>query len=97
MKTLNLYITFWVKNMGFGGGAENVLLCKDNKSPFIKITKGEYLQALETAIPVFYEKEKKIIYEAEQGDKQRMIFPVKQLDEKIERFTERFKKEQREI
>lgn len=86
------YITFWVKNMGFGGGAENVLLCKDNKSPFIKITKGEYLQALETAIPVFYEKEKKIIYEAEQGDKQRMIFPVKQLDEKIERFTEGLKK-----
>lgn len=86
------YITFWVKNMGFGGGSENVLLCKDNVSPFSKITKAEYLQALETAIPVFYEKEKKLIYEAEQGDKQRMIFPVKQLDEKIERFTEGLKK-----
>ncbi len=85
------YITFWVKNMGFGGGAENVLLCKDNRSPFIKITKAEYLQALETAIPVFYEKEKKLIFEAEQGDKQRMILPVKQLDEKIERFTEGLK------
>ena len=86
------YITFWVKNMGFGGGSENVLLCKDNVSPFIKITKAEYLQALETAIPGLYEVEKKKIYEAEQGDKQRMIFPLKQLDEKIERFTEGLKK-----
>jgi hypothetical protein len=86
------YITFWVKNMGFGGGAENVLLCKDNKSPFIKIIKAEYLQALETAIPVFYEKEKKLIFEAEQGDKQRMMIPLKHLDEKIERFTEGLKK-----
>jgi hypothetical protein len=86
------YITFWVKNMGFGGGSENVLLCKDNKSPFVKITRGEYLQALETAIPVFYEKEKKLISQAEQGDKQRIIIPLKQLDEKIDRFTEGLKK-----
>lgn len=86
------YITFWIKNMGFGGGAENVLLCKDNKSPFVKVTRGEYLQALETAIPVFYEKEKKLIFEAEQGDKQRMTIPLKHLDEKTERFTEGLKK-----
>jgi hypothetical protein len=81
------YITFWVKNMGFGGGKESVLLCKDNKSPFIKITKGEYLQALETAIPVFYEKEKKIISEAEQGDQKRIAVSVKYLDEKIDGYT----------
>jgi len=81
------YITFWVKNMGFGGGAENVLLCKDNKSPFVKITRGEYLQALESAISIFYEKEKKIISEAEQGDQKRMAVSVKHLDEKIERYA----------
>ena len=92
--TVNIkpYISFWVKNMGFGGGVEHVLLCKDNKSPFIKITKGEFLQALETAIPVFYEQEKKRIYEAEQGNQQRLVFPMKQLDEKIERFTAGLKK-----
>jgi hypothetical protein len=38
------YITFWIKDVESGGGGEYVLLCKDNKSPFIKITKGEYLQ-----------------------------------------------------
>lgn len=81
------YISFWVKNMGFGGGTENVILCKDNKSPFIKITKGEYLQALETAIPLFYAKEKKRISEAEGGNQQRMTFPLKQLDIKIEQFN----------
>ncbi len=80
------YISFWVKNMGFGGGTEQVLLCKDNKSPFIKITKGEYLQAWETAIPAFYEREKKIISEAEQGDQKRIAVAVKYLDEKIEKY-----------
>jgi len=86
-ENIKTYITFWVKNMGFGGGSENVLLCKDNKSPFIKITRGEYLQALETAIPVFYEKEKKIISEAEQGDQKRIAVSVKHLDEKIEGYN----------
>jgi len=79
------YITFWVKNMGYGGGREYVLLCKDNKSPFTALTKGEYLQAWETAIPRYYEAEKKKIIEAEQGDQQRIAVSVKQLDEKIER------------
>ena len=93
-KNINIkpYISFWVQNMGYGGGRENVILCKDNKFPFIKITKGEFLQALEMAIPVFYEQEKKRIYEAEQGNQQQLVFPLKQLDEKIERFTAGLKK-----
>ena len=86
------YISFWVKNMGFGGGKENVILSKDNKFPFIKTTKGEYLQALETAIPNYYAEEKKRITEAEQGNQQRMIFPLKNLDEKIEGFNTGLKK-----
>jgi hypothetical protein len=85
------YSSFWIKNMGFGGGMENVLLCKDNRSPFIKITKGEYLAALESSIPVYYEKEKKKISEAEQGNQQRMVLPLKQLDEKIKRFNDGLK------
>ena len=86
------YISFWVKNMGFGGGIEHVLLCKDNKSPFIKITKGEFLQALETAIPVFYAEEKKTISEAAQGYQDRMKFPLEQLDKKIEGYSIGLKK-----
>lgn len=90
--TIKPFISFWIKNMGFGSGRENVLLCKDNKSPFIKITKEEYLQALENAIPNYYAKEKKRITEAEQGNQQRMIFPLKNLDEKIEGFNTGLKK-----
>jgi hypothetical protein len=89
---LKPYSTFWIKDIEAGGGTDYVLLCKDNKSAFIKITKGEYLQALETAIPVFYAKEKKIIVEAEQGDQKRVAVAVKRLDEKIERFTIGLKK-----
>ena len=81
------FISFWIKNMGFGGGRENVLICKDNKLPFIKITKAEYLQALETAIPRYYEAEKKKITEAEQGNQQRIAVAVKYLDKKMEGFN----------
>ncbi len=93
-KTTNLkpYISFWVKNIEAGNGTDYVLLCKDNKSPFVKITKAEYLQALETAIPAFYATEKKKIIEAEQGIQQRIAISVKYLDEKIERFTTGLKK-----
>ena len=91
-KNIKPYTSFWVKNMGFGGGVENVLLCKDNKSPFIKISKGEYLQALEIAIPIFYETQKKKIHEAEQGNQQRIAVAVKPLDAKIERLIEGLKK-----
>ncbi len=79
------YTTLWIKNMGFGGGQEAVLLCKDNKSPFVKLTKGEYLQALETGILRYYESEKKKISDREQGVQQRIDVAVKQLDEKVER------------
>ncbi|HEY6063609.1 MAG TPA: hypothetical protein VIV35_08370 [Chitinophagaceae bacterium] len=81
------YISFWVKNMAFGGGTENVILCKDNKSPFIQITRGEFLQAWENAIPRYYEAEKKKITEAEQGDQKRIAVAVKYLDEKIAGFN----------
>lgn len=80
------YISFWVKNLGFGGGVHHVLLSKDNKFPFVKLTKGEYLQVLEAALPRFYEAEKKRIYEAEQGIQNRIAASIKPLDEKLERF-----------
>jgi hypothetical protein len=86
------YKSFWVKDIEAGGGTDYVLLCKDNKSPFIKVTKGEYLKALESSVPRFYEIEKKKISEAEQGDQQRIATSIKYLDEKIERFNEGIKK-----
>ena len=65
---LKPYISFWVKNAEAGGGTDYVLLCKDNKSPYLKLSKGEYLQAVETALPVLYQNEKKKIIEKEQGN-----------------------------
>ncbi|MBK8496704.1 MAG: hypothetical protein IPL50_18230 [Chitinophagaceae bacterium] len=86
------YTSFWVKDIEAGGGTDYVLLCKDNRSPFIKLTKGEYLELLETAIPRFYEKEKKKIYEKEQGNQKSISYFMKYLDEKIERFNTGLKK-----
>ncbi|HMG93355.1 MAG TPA: hypothetical protein VK589_25030, partial [Chryseolinea sp.] len=88
IENLKPYLTLWVKNTGFGGGNEVVLLCKDNKSPFVKISKGEYLKEMEKAIPRYYEGEKKKISAREQGVQERVNREVKQLDEKIERFTD---------
>lgn len=93
-KNANLkpYTSFWIKNIEAGNGTDYVLLSKDNKSPFIKLTKGEYLQLLETAIPQFYEAEKKKIYEKEQGNQKSIAYFMKYLDEKIERFNTGLKK-----
>jgi hypothetical protein len=84
-KNTKSYISFWQRNEGFGGGTQNVLLCKDNKSPFVKITRGEYLQALEAGISAFYATEKKRIYEAEQSIEKRVAVAMKSLDEQIAR------------
>jgi hypothetical protein len=88
---LKPYTTLWVKHLGYGGGKEAVLLSKDNKSPFIPLTKGEYLTALERAISRYYEAEKKKIAEREQGIQQRIAVAVKSLDEKIVRLHEGLK------
>ena len=82
---LQPFTSFWVKDIEAGGGTDYVLLCKDNRSPFIKLTKGEYLQLLEAAIPVFYEAEKKKINEQNKGDQKSIDYFMKYLDEKHER------------
>lgn len=85
-KNVKAYTSFWLKNEGFGSGTQNVLLCKDNRSPFIKITRDEYFRALELAIPAFYQTEKKKVYEAEQGIEKRVAVAMKSLDDRMERF-----------
>jgi len=79
---LKPYITFWVKDIEAGGGTEYVLLCKDNKSPFIKITKGEYLNLLESAIPRAYEKAKKSIQDKNAGNQKSIDYFMGYLNEK---------------
>jgi len=95
-KVANLkpYISFWVKNIEAGNGTEYVLLCKDNKSPFIKITKGEYLQLLEAAIPKVYQAEKKSIYDKNKGNQKSIDYFMKYLDEKNTKRMVRLKNNQ---
>jgi len=92
IENLKPYISFWIKNIEAGNGTDYVLLCKNNKSPFIKLTKGEYLQILESAIPRHYEAEKKKIYERDQGNQRSIDYFMKYLDEKIERLKTGLKK-----
>jgi hypothetical protein len=91
-KNLAPYISFWVKNVEAGNGTDYVLLCKNNQSPFIKVTKGEYLQLLEDAIPRVHEKEKRKLYEREQGNLKSIAPFMKLLDEKKEQRTGYLKK-----
>lgn len=85
MVNLKPYTSFWIKNIEAGNGTDYVLLCKDNRSPFIKLTKGQYLQALEQAIPRVYQQEKKKLYEKEQGNQKSIAVFMKILDDKNEK------------
>ncbi len=91
IENLKPYLSFILRPMSTGQ-INNVLLCKNNKSPFIKLTKGEYLQLWETAIPVVYAREKKKIYEKEQGNQRNIDYFMKYLDEKNERLIANLKK-----
>jgi len=86
------YISCWVKNLGYGRGKEYVILCKDNRSPFVPLTKGDLLAQWETAIPRFYEAEKAKIYEQNKGNQRSIDYFMKYLDEKNERFVTGLKK-----
>ena len=82
---LEPYSSFWLRSVETGGGTDNVLLCKNNKSPFVKLSKGEYLELLETSIPVIYQREKKKIYEANPGNQKSIDYFMKYLEEKNEK------------
>ena len=85
LANLKPYISFWVKNVEAGNGTDYALLCKDNKSPFLKLTKGEYLQILETSLPTIYQRKKKKIYEANPGNQKSIDYFMKYLDDKNEK------------
>lgn len=82
VESLKPYITFWVKMMDGQLAGEFVLLCKDNQSPFVRITKAEYLSELESGIIRAYEKEKKKIYEQNAGNQKSIDSFLKYLDDK---------------
>jgi len=51
---------------------QKCFLCRDNKLPFIKITKGEYLDAIEKGIGKAMKKKEKI-YRDNPGNQKSMI------------------------
>lgn len=85
IQALKPYTHFWVKNVEAGGGTDYIMLSKNNKSPYVKLTKGAYLQLLENAIPVVYARDKKKLYEKEQGNQKSIDYFMKYLDEKNEK------------
>ena len=70
------------------GNRRFVLLSKDHRLPFVTITKGQYLDALEVAIGRWRSAEKKRITEAEQGDQKRIDIAMKYVDERTAKRTE---------
>ena len=64
------------------GNRMNVLLSKDRRLPFVKLTRGEYLDALGVGITQAYDLDKKRITEAEQGIQQRIARAMTSVEER---------------
>ncbi len=84
---LKKYIHFYMpKNGNLGTGLQYVvLLTKDNTMPFVKVTRGEFIQKIEERIPEWYEEEKKKINEDLARDPRSVPYRLKGLDEMLER------------
>ena len=77
---LGQFPTYFIRDSATGN-RKYVLLSKDHKLPFVTITKGEYLDAMEVAIGRKHSAEKTRITEAEQGDQKRIDVWMKVVDE----------------
>ena len=72
----------WLAAAGNNGTRKSILLSKDRRLPFVKLTRGEYLDALGIAITRTYELDKKKLSEAEQGDAQRIARWITPIEER---------------
>jgi hypothetical protein len=72
----------WLAAFGDNGARKFVLLSKDGRLPFVKLTRGEYLDAVGVAITRTYELDKKKLGEAEQGDPQRIARWITPIEER---------------
>ena len=79
------YPYFWIKRVSDAGASPYVILAKNNKLPFVKLTKGEFLKLLEKSIPRVYEDEKKKIIDKAQGNQRDIDYFLKTEDEKRDR------------
>jgi hypothetical protein len=72
----------WFQRNSVNGNRKFVLLSKDARLPFVKLTRGEYLDAVGVAITRTYDADKKRITEAEQGDQERITRFMKYYEER---------------
>ncbi len=72
----------WLASYPNNGTRLAVLLSKDRRLPFVKLTRGEYLDAVGIAITRTYEMDKKKLAEAEQGDAQRIARWITPIEER---------------
>jgi hypothetical protein len=70
----------YFQRMAQTGNRKYVLLSRDRRLPFVTITKGQYLDAMESAIGRKRAAELKRITEAEQGDEKRIAVAMKDVD-----------------
>jgi hypothetical protein len=84
---LKKYIHFYMpKNGNLGTGLQYVvILTKDNTMPFVKVTRGEFIQKLEERIPEWYVEEKNKINEDLVRDPKSVPYRLKGLDEMLDR------------
>ena len=75
------YFSYFRRNSAIGN-EKTILLYKEGKFPFTKITKGEYLQLVEKMMEREYEKEKKSIHEKEKENAKNIAYFMKYLDDK---------------
>ena len=85
VNSIRSYPFFWIKRVSDAGASPCVILCKNNKLPFIKLSKGEFLKLLEKSIPRVYEEEKKKIVEKAQGNQRDIDYFLKYEGEKLDR------------
>ena len=83
---LGRFPSFFMRNSATGN-RKYVLLSRDRRLPFVTITKGQYLDALEVAIGRWRSAEMKRITEAEQGDQKRIAIAMKSVDERTAKRT----------
>jgi len=69
------------------GNRRYVLLSRDHRLPFVTITKGQYLDAVEVAIGRKRSADQKRITEAEQGDQKRIAVAMKDVDARTAKRT----------
>ena len=62
----------WFQRNSVNGNRKFVLMSKDARLPFVKLTRGEYLDAVGVAITQAYADEKRRVTQAEQGNQERI-------------------------